>query len=221
MFLLMETLRLRIALLLSTFQSIKNSSFFLMALTAHSGPWPLIHFRNHFSQTVGLLGCVISPPQGRYINIGQHKQNKHIHKPNIHALSGNRTQIPASEQAKTVHALGLRPRGYWDWHQEYCGGGDNKQLVLWDIAELPDELMTTLLRTWKVQVSNAGPPSRYSDSSSVPPAKWHYRFLLIYYSQFTSSLVRINDAVVKYIAAYRPVARQRPRNKQQNNAADS
>jgi hypothetical protein len=36
--------------------------FFLsMALPAHSGPWSLIQFRNHFSQTLGLLGRVISP----------------------------------------------------------------------------------------------------------------------------------------------------------------
>jgi hypothetical protein len=47
--------------------------FFSMALPAHSGPWPLIQFRNHFSQTVGLLGRVISPTQGRYLHTGQHK----------------------------------------------------------------------------------------------------------------------------------------------------
>jgi hypothetical protein len=32
-----------------------------MALPAHSGLRSLIHFRNHFSQTGGLLGRVISP----------------------------------------------------------------------------------------------------------------------------------------------------------------
>jgi hypothetical protein len=50
-----------------------------MALPAHSGPWLLIQFRNHFSQTAGLLRRVISPSQGRYLNTGQHKQNKRIH----------------------------------------------------------------------------------------------------------------------------------------------
>jgi hypothetical protein len=29
-------------------------------------------FRNHFSQTIGLLGRVISPSQGRYLNTGEH-----------------------------------------------------------------------------------------------------------------------------------------------------
>jgi hypothetical protein len=48
--------------------------FFSMALPAQSGPRPLIQFRNHFSQTVGLLGRVIRPSQGRYLNTGQHKQ---------------------------------------------------------------------------------------------------------------------------------------------------
>jgi hypothetical protein len=33
---------------------------FSVALPAHSGPRPLIQFRNHFSQSVGLLGRVIS-----------------------------------------------------------------------------------------------------------------------------------------------------------------
>jgi hypothetical protein len=32
-------------------------------------------------------------------------QNKHIHTPNIHALSGIRTHDPSVERAKTVHAL--------------------------------------------------------------------------------------------------------------------
>jgi hypothetical protein len=44
-----------------------------MALPVHWGPRPLIQFRNHFSQTAGLLGRVISPSQGRYLNTGQHQ----------------------------------------------------------------------------------------------------------------------------------------------------
>jgi hypothetical protein len=43
-----------------------------VVFSVHSGPWPLIQFRNHFLQTVGLLGRVISPSQGRYVNTGQH-----------------------------------------------------------------------------------------------------------------------------------------------------
>jgi hypothetical protein len=42
-------------------------------------------------QSVGLLGREICPSQGRYLHTGQHKQNKRIHTPNIHALSGIRT----------------------------------------------------------------------------------------------------------------------------------
>jgi hypothetical protein len=73
-----------------------------MALPAHSGPWPLIQFRNHISQTIGLLGRVISPsarplPKHRTTQT----QNKRIHTPNIRMLSGIRTH----ERAKTVHAL--------------------------------------------------------------------------------------------------------------------
>jgi hypothetical protein len=76
-----------------------------MALPAHSGPLPLIQLRNHFSQTVGLLGGVISPSHGRYLYIGQHKHRKRIHTTNIHALSGIRTHDPSVRARKTVHAL--------------------------------------------------------------------------------------------------------------------
>jgi hypothetical protein len=75
-----------------------------MALPAHSRPWPLIQFR---TQTVGLLGRVISPSHGLYLNTGQHKHriNAYTHTPNIHALSGIRTHDDSSC---------LRPRGYCD-----------------------------------------------------------------------------------------------------------
>jgi hypothetical protein len=45
--------------------------YFSMALPAHSGPWPLIQFRNHFSQKVGRRGRVISSSQSLYLNTGQ------------------------------------------------------------------------------------------------------------------------------------------------------
>jgi hypothetical protein len=83
-----------------------------MVLQAHSWPRPPIQFRNNFSQPAGLLGRVISQSQSRYLNKGQHKQNKRIHTPNIQALSGIRTNdlsVQASEDSSC-----LRPRGYRD-----------------------------------------------------------------------------------------------------------
>jgi hypothetical protein len=56
-------------------------------------------------QTVPLVGRVISLSQDLYLNIVQHKQNKCIHTPNIHALCGIRIIIPTSERAKTLHTL--------------------------------------------------------------------------------------------------------------------
>jgi hypothetical protein len=47
--------------------------FFPMALPANPDPRPLIQFRRHFLQPVGLLGQVISPSKGLYLNTGQHK----------------------------------------------------------------------------------------------------------------------------------------------------
>jgi hypothetical protein len=86
--------------------------FFSMDLPAHSGPRPLIQFRDYFLQTVGLLGRVIA----RHKHRTTQTQNKRVPTPNIHALDGIRTQIPTSVRAKTVHAVdraatvtGIRP----------------------------------------------------------------------------------------------------------------
>jgi hypothetical protein len=78
--------------------------FFPIALLAHLVPRPLIQFRNHFSQTVGLIGRVISPSQGRYLNTGQYEHRINIHT-KVHVRSGFEPTIPASERAKTAHAL--------------------------------------------------------------------------------------------------------------------
>jgi hypothetical protein len=76
-----------------------------MALPAHSGLRPLIQFRNLFSQTVGLLGRVISPSQGRYLKTGQH-----THIPKTHALSSIQTHDPSVRASEDSSCL--RPRGY-------------------------------------------------------------------------------------------------------------
>jgi hypothetical protein len=88
--------------------------FFSMAPPANSGPWPLIQFRNHFSQTVGILGRVISQSQGLYLNTEQHKHgmNAYTHTPNIHVSSGIRTHDPRVRANKDSSCL--RPRGYCD-----------------------------------------------------------------------------------------------------------
>jgi hypothetical protein len=61
-------------------------------------------------QTVGLLGRVISSSKGLYLNTGQHKQNKHIRTPNIHALSRIRTHDPSVRASEDSSCL--RPLGY-------------------------------------------------------------------------------------------------------------
>jgi hypothetical protein len=59
-----------------------------------------------FSLTVGLIGRVISSSQGLYLNTGQHKQriNTYTHQTSMPCV-GFEPTIPASERAKTVHAL--------------------------------------------------------------------------------------------------------------------
>jgi hypothetical protein len=90
-------------------------------LTLRYGCCPCIFFQWLFQpiQYPGLLFCsVIIFTEGRTPwtrdqpvarPLPKHRtaqtQNKRIHTPNIHALSGIRTTIPASERAKAVHAL--------------------------------------------------------------------------------------------------------------------
>jgi hypothetical protein len=76
-----------------------------MVLPAHSEPWLLTKFLIHLSQSVGLLGRLISLTQEIYLNIGQHKQNKRIHTPNIHALSGIRTHDPSVRASEDSSCL--------------------------------------------------------------------------------------------------------------------
>jgi hypothetical protein len=70
--------------------------FFLIPLLAHSGPRPLIQFRNHFSQTVGFLGRVICPSQGRCLHTGQ-KRDRIIAHTDTHALIGFEPMISVSQ----------------------------------------------------------------------------------------------------------------------------
>jgi hypothetical protein len=44
------------------------------------GSWPLLLFRNVFTQTVGLLERVIGPSQGRYLYTEQHKHRINAHR---------------------------------------------------------------------------------------------------------------------------------------------
>jgi hypothetical protein len=80
----------------------------LVSLPAYSGSRPLIQFRNHFSQSVGLRGRVISPSHGRYIHTGQHKHKINAHR-GIH-LSGIRTHDPSIQASEDSSCL--RPCGY-------------------------------------------------------------------------------------------------------------
>jgi hypothetical protein len=64
------------------------------------GPDLFFSFVIFFTQTVGLLGRVISPSQGRYLYTGQHKHRINAHT-DIHVLNGIRTpQSPCSSERR-------------------------------------------------------------------------------------------------------------------------
>jgi hypothetical protein len=73
-------------------------------------PGPFFSFVISFTQTVGLLGRVISPSQGRYLHrTTQTQNNAHM---NIHALNGIRTHDPGVRASEDSSCL--RPRGHCD-----------------------------------------------------------------------------------------------------------
>jgi hypothetical protein len=88
------------------------SYFFFHWLYSPRGPWSLLFSFIIILQTVEHLGRVISSSQGFYLNTGQHKQNKHIHTPNIQALCGIRTHDLSFRAIENSSCF--RPLGYCD-----------------------------------------------------------------------------------------------------------
>jgi hypothetical protein len=66
-----------------------------MALQPFVGPWPGLQFRNLFTQSVRLLGRVISPSQGRCLLTEQQKNKEKKAHTDFYALSGIRTHDPS------------------------------------------------------------------------------------------------------------------------------
>jgi hypothetical protein len=90
------------------------------------GPWSLIFFSFMIIlQTAELLGRVISSSQGLCLNTGKHKHriNTCTYQTSMQCMRFEPT-IPASERAKTVHALDLSatvtsPAWYWQCDMPY------------------------------------------------------------------------------------------------------
>jgi hypothetical protein len=86
------------------------------------GPGPSFSFAIFFTQTVGLLGRVISPSQGRYLHTGQLKHIINAHT-DIHALTGIRSYDPSVRASEDSACL--RRRGNCDRHTpKWCADND-------------------------------------------------------------------------------------------------
>jgi hypothetical protein len=82
-----------------------------MALQPFVGTWPFLQFRNLFTQSVGLLGRVISPSQGHHVYIGQHKYRINAHT-NTYASSVIRTHDRSVREIEDSSFL--RPHDHCD-----------------------------------------------------------------------------------------------------------
>jgi hypothetical protein len=108
------------------------------------GPGLFFSFVIFFTETVGLLGRVISPSQGRYL----HKHG--INAPRHYALSGIRAHGPSVRAGEDSSCL--RPRGHCD---RLCNdkGGPYWQLITWrpGCSELPKVIYVAYIPdTWTV-----------------------------------------------------------------------
>jgi hypothetical protein len=90
-------LSLYLSIYLSTYLSI-YIYIYLWLYRLFVEPWPLFQFLNLFTQTVCLLGRVISSSQGHYLNTGQHK----------HRINANRH--PCLEWNSNPHSQRSRER---------------------------------------------------------------------------------------------------------------
>jgi hypothetical protein len=71
------------------------------------GPGLFFSFVIFFTQTVGILGRVISPSQGHYLNTEQHKHRINAHT-DIHAWNGIRTHNPSVRAGEDSSCFRLR-----------------------------------------------------------------------------------------------------------------
>jgi hypothetical protein len=94
-----------------------------MPLQRFVGPWPLLQFRNVFYTDGRTPWTGISPSQGRYLHIKQHKHRINAHT-DIHVLSGIRTHNPrvrASEDSSCLRSRKNRGQIYmYNLYINYC-----------------------------------------------------------------------------------------------------
>jgi hypothetical protein len=86
------------------YERCKALFFIFIPLLPYSYGVEVLNFLYIYTQSVALLGRVISPSQARNLSTGQHKQNKRAHPPNIHTIVGFERTITAS-RGKIVHTL--------------------------------------------------------------------------------------------------------------------
>jgi hypothetical protein len=102
---------------------LKNSFIHQWLYSPFLSPGLFFSFVIFFTQSVGLLGRMISPSQGRYLHTGQHEHRINAHT-DIHALGGTRTYDPSVRASEGSSCL--RPRGYC--HQFEIKNGETMYL---------------------------------------------------------------------------------------------
>jgi hypothetical protein len=96
-------LSIYLSICLSSYLSVRVSIYLSIYLSIYGCFFSFLIY----TQSVGLLGRVISPSQGLYLHTGQHKHRVNAHT-DIHASSGIRTHIPSVLAGEDGSCLRLR-----------------------------------------------------------------------------------------------------------------
>jgi hypothetical protein len=112
-----------------------------------------IFFLQWLFQAIQGPGLLFSSSQGLYLNRGQHKHRTNTYTPNMHALSGSRTQDPSIRANEDSSYLGHR--GYGDQLFIYISYKNKHYHYYWAklSAHYTDSLSQTLLRYPKTALS--------------------------------------------------------------------
>jgi hypothetical protein len=115
-------------------------------------------FKIFLTQTVGLLGRVISPSQGRYQHRGQHKHRTNAHT-DTHALYGIRTHVPSARESEDSSCP--RPRGHCDRHAWLFSFYDERSILIFlrNVGQfLPDYMPSHPRRQYYSLILNGDQP---------------------------------------------------------------
>jgi hypothetical protein len=142
-----------------------------MALQPFVGPWPLFQFIDLFTQSVGLLGWKISPPQGRYLHTKEYKHRINAHT-DIQSSGEIRTHDPTVWTGETVHSLDRVVTLIGRWNSTWTVVSDINRRTWtesgWEQGASPNNSLNQLIQTYETCARHLPRPLLWACSQINP-----------------------------------------------------